>query len=244
MHQAAQILHEVQSRGSLTVPLGVNEEIDAYLESMLVLQHAQRLEMERMVRLVDDYCVMYSNRVRSLQVITPSPSASHPDVVSSGKKGTSISSPNATSQTSHAPPVVPAAAGFAVASSASDQQSPATPHGQAQSNEVERFISRVAEENRLKRRRSNLPRTTTQLLRRWIFDYKDHPYPTDVQKKVLCEQTGLTLTQLNNWFINNRRRLLNSGRRGDTDEEPTPPASPAQKRLTSTKNDTKELRDL
>lgn len=32
------------------------------------------------------------------------------------------------------------------------------------------------------------------------------PYPSEDEKKSLEEQTGLTATQINNWFINQRKR--------------------------------------
>lgn len=50
--------------------------------------------------------------------------------------------------------------------------------------------------------------TVQKLLKDWIFAHAFHPYPDEEEKKELCLQTGLTIHQLNNWFINARRRVL------------------------------------
>ena len=38
--------------------------------------------------------------------------------------------------------------------------------------------------------------------------FRFHPYPSEEEKAMLCQQTNLTLNQINNWFTNARRRLL------------------------------------
>ena len=41
-----------------------------------------------------------------------------------------------------------------------------------------------------------------------MFSSKQHPYPTEEEKKQIASKTNLTLIQVNNWFINARRRIL------------------------------------
>lgn len=40
------------------------------------------------------------------------------------------------------------------------------------------------------------------------YVHSQHPYPTEDEKRQIASQTNLTLLQVNNWFINARRRIL------------------------------------
>ncbi|KAF7729017.1 hypothetical protein EC973_005048 [Apophysomyces ossiformis] len=59
-----------------------------------------------------------------------------------------------------------------------------------------------------RKRRGNLPKAVTAILREWLAKHKKHPYPTEEEKIALARQTNLTLNQISNWFINARRRIL------------------------------------
>jgi hypothetical protein len=59
-----------------------------------------------------------------------------------------------------------------------------------------------------KRRRGNLPKAVTALLKEWLAKHKKHPYPTEEEKLLLAKETKLSLQQISNWFINARRRHL------------------------------------
>jgi len=59
-----------------------------------------------------------------------------------------------------------------------------------------------------KRRRGNLPKAVTALLKDWLAKHKKHPYPTEEEKLLLAKETKLSLQQISNWFINARRRHL------------------------------------
>ncbi|KAI4356528.1 hypothetical protein L6164_000546 [Bauhinia variegata] len=52
-----------------------------------------------------------------------------------------------------------------------------------------------------------LPERAVTVLRAWLFDHFLHPYPTDTDKLMLAKQTGLSRSQVSNWFINARVRL-------------------------------------
>ncbi|GFY94409.1 BEL1-like homeodomain 6 [Actinidia rufa] len=52
-----------------------------------------------------------------------------------------------------------------------------------------------------------LPESSVSILRAWLFEHFLHPYPKDSDKSMLARQTGLTRSQVSNWFINARVRL-------------------------------------
>jgi len=52
-----------------------------------------------------------------------------------------------------------------------------------------------------------LPERSVSILRSWLFEHFLHPYPKDSDKIMLAKQTGLTRSQVSNWFINARVRL-------------------------------------
>jgi len=55
----------------------------------------------------------------------------------------------------------------------------------------------------------SLPPEAVAILKEWILSpqHFNFPYPTNEEKKVLMNKTGLTLKQLKYWFINARRRI-------------------------------------
>ncbi|KFA56089.1 hypothetical protein S40293_00186 [Stachybotrys chartarum IBT 40293] len=73
-----------------------------------------------------------------------------------------------------------------------------------------------------------------RILKDWALAHRDSPYPSDLEKQVLGEQTGLSKAQVTNWFSNARRRGLvptrmsspNTGRSGPA-SVPTRPPTPA-----------------
>ncbi|XP_039037559.1 BEL1-like homeodomain protein 8 isoform X2 [Hibiscus syriacus] len=52
-----------------------------------------------------------------------------------------------------------------------------------------------------------LPERAVAILRAWLFEHFLHPYPTDTDKHMLANRTGLARNQVSNWFINARVRV-------------------------------------
>jgi hypothetical protein len=56
--------------------------------------------------------------------------------------------------------------------------------------------------------RENYAKDVVDLLKNWLIQHAIDPYPSEGEKDVMCAKTGLRRDQLNNWFVNARRRLL------------------------------------
>uniref|UniRef100_A0A8C1VAA3 Meis homeobox 1 a n=1 Tax=Cyprinus carpio TaxID=7962 RepID=A0A8C1VAA3_CYPCA len=63
-------------------------------------------------------------------------------------------------------------------------------------------------ERKNNKKRGIFPKVATNIMRAWLFQHLTHPYPSEEQKRQLSQDTGLTILQVNNWFINARRRIV------------------------------------
>ncbi|XP_042061826.1 homeobox protein knotted-1-like 1 isoform X2 [Salvia splendens] len=68
------------------------------------------------------------------------------------------------------------------------------------------FVSNLRKEMLKKRKKGKLPKDAICALLEWWNTHYRWPYPTDEEKKRLSEMTGLEQKQINNWFINQRKR--------------------------------------
>ncbi|TFK48630.1 hypothetical protein OE88DRAFT_1713800 [Heliocybe sulcata] len=73
------------------------------------------------------------------------------------------------------------------------------------------------------RKRGKLPKHVTDFLKDWLHRHSDHPYPSEEEKKQLCHATGLSMSQVSNWMINARRRILAPAQRAASNPSTTSP---------------------
>uniref|UniRef100_A0A7N0UAH4 Homeobox domain-containing protein n=1 Tax=Kalanchoe fedtschenkoi TaxID=63787 RepID=A0A7N0UAH4_KALFE len=57
------------------------------------------------------------------------------------------------------------------------------------------------------RSQRGLPAHAVTVFKNWLFEHFLHPYPSDTDKNLLAQRTGLSRNQVSNWFINARVRL-------------------------------------
>lgn len=68
-------------------------------------------------------------------------------------------------------------------------------------------LQQLKRKDQLWRPQRGLPERSVSVLRAWMFDNFLHPYPKDAEKHLLAIKSGLTRSQVSNWFINARVRL-------------------------------------
>ncbi|KAL2325591.1 hypothetical protein Fmac_024649 [Flemingia macrophylla] len=68
------------------------------------------------------------------------------------------------------------------------------------------YLSSLRREFLKKRKKGTLPKDARMILMDWWNTHYRWPYPTEEEKVQLSELTGLDQKQINNWFINQRKR--------------------------------------
>ncbi|CAN7012349.1 unnamed protein product [Brassica oleracea var. botrytis] len=68
------------------------------------------------------------------------------------------------------------------------------------------YLGSLKQEFMKKRKKGKLPKEARQQLLDWWSRHYKWPYPPEQQKLALAESTGLDQKQINNWFINQRKR--------------------------------------
>ncbi|CAH9134415.1 unnamed protein product [Cuscuta epithymum] len=90
-------------------------------------------------------------------------------------------------------------------------------------------IGDIREEILRKRRAGKLPGDTTSVLKAWWQSHSKWPYPTEEDKARLVAETGLQLKQINNWFINQRKRNWHSNASSSTSSQKSKRKSAGEK---------------
>ncbi|KAG6416472.1 hypothetical protein SASPL_123902 [Salvia splendens] len=67
-------------------------------------------------------------------------------------------------------------------------------------------LGNLKEEFSKKKKNGKLPKQGRQQLLNWWNRHYKWPYPSEAEKMALAESTGLEQKQINNWFINQRKR--------------------------------------
>lgn len=65
---------------------------------------------------------------------------------------------------------------------------------------------RSYEETRTRKNGARFPRDAVKILKQWLSEHADHPYPNEREKDELKQLTGLKRSQIANWLANARRR--------------------------------------
>ncbi|WOL08957.1 homeobox protein rough sheath 1-like isoform X1 [Canna indica] len=68
------------------------------------------------------------------------------------------------------------------------------------------YLSSLRQELSKKKKKGKLPKDARQKLLNWWEMHYKWPYPSETEKVALAESTGLDQKQINNWFINQRKR--------------------------------------
>jgi len=65
----------------------------------------------------------------------------------------------------------------------------------------------IAKRSKQKNKRENFPADVIRLLKQWLDDHFDDPYPSAEVKMDLATRTNLTYEQVQHWFVNARMRI-------------------------------------
>jgi len=153
-------------------------EVDDFLAKYMEMQQFNSLQVEKFYELTDQFCSRYLALLKDGAQHLSTPSTQY----SSSSQSTDSLSPTSAAKRKRG-------------------------EGDRESESMQELAAQIPDQPR-KKRRGNLPKRATNLLKKWLFEHLLHPYPTEEQKRTLAGQTGLSVNQISNWFINARRRIL------------------------------------
>ncbi|XP_071963764.1 homeobox protein Meis1-like isoform X4 [Antedon mediterranea] len=222
---------QVQARGDKQY-FSSNEELDSLMIQSIQVLRFHLLELEKVHELCDNFCHRYINCLKgkmpidlviddrdglgkSLGAVSPTDS-NHPD--SRLLESSHPPIPNNTQGNTHGythedtSPNPDSEAGLGMVSHLpGDNGSDTGENGNLENSIGSGEGTEEDDDDRSKgrqKKRGIFPKSATNIMRAWLFQHLTHPYPSEEQKKQLAQDTGLTILQVNNWFINARRRIV------------------------------------
>lgn len=214
----------VRQREYEMTPILTNDpEIDNLMIKAIQVLRIHLLELEKVNELCKDFCHRYITCLKGKmhsENLLRSDSGVFSDVQTS-VQGQLANTPNANVTVNHQGEIV-LQGGFQTSSNADSHSSETIVNGSTPLSQVGvtapppqvvpthmyHLSHSIEESSNRKSKRGVLPKQATEILRSWLFSHIVHPYPTEDEKRSLAAQTNLTLLQVNNWFINARRRIL------------------------------------
>ncbi|XP_051993437.1 homeobox protein Meis1-like isoform X1 [Xyrauchen texanus] len=190
-----------------------NPDLDNLMIQAIQVLRFHLLELEKVHELCDNFCHRYISCLKGKMPI---------DLVVDDKEGGSRSDGEELTRTPGGAEQVCWREDDAASVHSSEAAAPCGRHSHNGDNSSEHgdFLDQSVaspstgeEEDPDKERKNNkkrgiFPKVATNVMRAWLFQHLTHPYPSEEQKKQLSQDTGLTILQVNNWFINARRRIV------------------------------------
>ncbi|KAM3726726.1 Homeobox protein [Dirofilaria immitis] len=217
MDDVFQQLAEMTSNGDES--LG-NSELDVFLINSIIMLRLHLLELEKVAELCDDFKTKYLQTLRkkmtqesmigcngdsdddlcnsSPELLEQSKNRTGKETIAmmSTSKGmlsiplwNAVTSHSSSVHTSLSQPRISESSGIHIPEKTDAQES-------------------VEDDSSDPKRKAQLPTKAVELLKTWLFLHSSHPYPSEKEKAILSRETGLQMVQINNWFINARRRIL------------------------------------
>nr|XP_061824169.1 homeobox protein Meis2-like isoform X6 [Nerophis lumbriciformis] len=196
-----------------------NPELDNLMIQAIQVLRFHLLELEKVHELCDNFCHRYISCLKGKMpidlVIDERDGSSKSDHEELSGSSTNLADHNPASWRDHDDAVSTHSAGTPGPSSGGH----ASQSGDNSSEQGDGLDNSVAspgtgddddpdKDKKRQKKRGIFPKVATNIMRAWLFQHLTHPYPSEEQKKQLAQDTGLTILQVNNWFINARRRIV------------------------------------
>jgi len=182
------------------------ESVDEFMQKCVVEMEAFAEDLVATYREAEDACVAFEQRVAMLGRLTISDDADERDDRNNLKRRSAA--------TAERTPPLHTERRNATSAQADQAQHQAPSSPDSSSDKLRETLKRKyaasilsLKENFLKKRKTGkLPTSATELLKTWWRAHVVWPYPGEEEKKTLMLATKLNNTQVNNWFINQRKR--------------------------------------